>query len=144
MLASRARGDRGAVTAELAVALPAVVLVLGLLVTGAAAGTAQVRAEGAARAAVRALARGESEGVARGLAGQQAGPDARVSVGADGPLVRVRVEQRVPVVAGVVLPLTVVAEATGLRETGNAAGPRSRPTPPRPAFAAGSGRTVGI
>ncbi|OMH34433.1 TadE family type IV pilus minor pilin [Tersicoccus sp. Bi-70] len=117
--------QRGAVTAELAVTLPAVVLLLALLVTGAVAGMTQVRVEGAARAAVRALARGDAAPTATALALAQAGAGARVSIIGAGAQVRVRVEQRVPVLGGVVLPLSVAAEATASREAAGArpAGP---------------------
>ncbi|MGO2180660.1 MAG: hypothetical protein ACTH5I_18920, partial [Cellulosimicrobium funkei] len=47
----REGGERGAVTAELAVALPAVVLVLVVVLTLAAAAGAQMRSADAARAA---------------------------------------------------------------------------------------------
>ncbi|WP_434058797.1 TadE family type IV pilus minor pilin, partial [Escherichia coli] len=46
-------------TAEFAIALPAVVALLALLLTGAAAGVTQLRIEEGARAGARALARGE-------------------------------------------------------------------------------------
>jgi hypothetical protein len=58
---NRRRGDRGSVTAEFAVALPAIVLVLAL---GAGVLTAcgrQVRLQDAAAAAARLVARGEPE-----------------------------------------------------------------------------------
>ncbi|OMH26963.1 hypothetical protein BKD30_04240 [Tersicoccus phoenicis] len=103
-------------TAELAIVLPTVVLLLGLLLTAAAAGITQVRAEGAARAAVRALARGESESAARDMALQQSGAGARVTIGGGGSLVWVRVEERIPVLGGVIFPFSVVAEATAARE----------------------------
>jgi Flp pilus assembly protein TadG len=45
---------RGAVTAEFAVALPAVLLLLGMLLAGSAAGLTQLRLEEAARAGARA------------------------------------------------------------------------------------------
>ncbi|WP_137878533.1 TadE family type IV pilus minor pilin [Microbacterium sp. 4NA327F11] len=54
------RGDEGAVAAELAVALPALVLVVTLCVGGLAAASLQVRLQDAAADAARLLARGES------------------------------------------------------------------------------------
>ncbi|MEH0108548.1 TadE family type IV pilus minor pilin [Tersicoccus sp. MR15.9] len=113
VLRRAAQSERGAVTAELAVVMPAVVVLLALLLTGAAAGMAQVRVEGAARTAARALARGDAEPAAAALALAQTGPGAHVAVSGAGALVHVRVEQRVPVIGGVVLPLSVVAEASG-------------------------------
>ncbi len=67
------RGQHGSVTAELALALPAVVLILAVvLVTGQVAG-AQLRCIDAARAAARQAARGESGGVVFATA-RAAGP----------------------------------------------------------------------
>jgi hypothetical protein len=57
-------GDRGTVTAELAVALPAAVVVLALMLWGVGAAGAQLRCIDAARAAARAAARGESTAAA--------------------------------------------------------------------------------
>lgn len=62
------RRDAGMVTAELAVALPAVVLVLCLCLAGLRAGVDQVRCVDAARIASRAVARGEAVATVRDLA----------------------------------------------------------------------------
>src|SRR6478672_13430113 len=70
---------RGAVTAEFAVALPSVVLLLALLLAGSAAGVTQLRVEEAARGGARALARGAAAGevgsIVRRLAGETAGSE---------------------------------------------------------------------
>jgi Flp pilus assembly protein TadG len=58
----RCGGDRGSVTAEFAVALPAVVIVVALSVTALAAGARQVRLQDAAADAARLIARGEDDG----------------------------------------------------------------------------------
>lgn len=62
------RGERGAVTAELALVLPLLVAVTVGLVWLLSVGTAQVRAVDAARETVRVAARGDSdaEALARG------------------------------------------------------------------------------
>ena len=60
--------DRGMVTAELAVAVPVVVVVLALGLSAIRLGIDEVRCVDAARLAARALARGDSEGSARALA----------------------------------------------------------------------------
>lgn len=52
--------DRGAVTAELAVGLPALVLVLGACLGGLGIATSQLRAHDAAADTARLLGRGES------------------------------------------------------------------------------------
>jgi len=73
--------DRGGVTAELALVLPGVVLLLVALLTAAGAAVTQVRVADAARAGARAAALGESHAevgeVARSLAGDAS--DVRVS-----------------------------------------------------------------
>ena len=83
--------DRGAVTVELALALPAVVLVLAVMLATVGLGAAQLRLVDAARAGARvaALARPDSEVVAtaRGVAGA----GAEVTIDRSPPWVRVTV-----------------------------------------------------
>lgn len=67
-------------TAELAVALPAVVLVLALCLTAMALGVDHVRAQDAARAAVRAASRGEPTSVVQQVALSRAPKGAEVVV----------------------------------------------------------------
>jgi hypothetical protein len=78
------RTERGAATAELAMALPLLIAVTIGLVWLLAVGAAQVRAVDAARETARAAARGDdiSEAVARGR--QVAPPGSTVSVHDDG------------------------------------------------------------
>jgi len=59
--------ELGAVTAEFAVALPAVTAVLALCLGVASTGVAQVKLEESARAAARAAARGDSEAEIRAV-----------------------------------------------------------------------------
>jgi hypothetical protein len=112
----------GAVTAEFAVALPAVVLLLALLLAGSAAGVTQLRLEEGARAAARALARGDStadvEEIVRRLAGQTAGS----AVAADGEWIGVTVSGPAPGVLGSLLPWTFSARAWARRESARATG----------------------
>ena len=56
--------DRGAVTAEIAIAIPAVVLVLVASLQGLGAATLLLRAQDAAADAARSLARGDPDGAA--------------------------------------------------------------------------------
>lgn len=86
------------VSAELAVALPALVAVLALCLTGLGLAVDQVRCVDAARIAVRAAARGEPVDVVRDLALQVApeGASAEVEVSSD----RVRVTVSVPARTG--------------------------------------------
>ena len=83
--------DRGAVTAEFAVALPAVVLVLAACLGGLGLGLAQLRAHDAAADAARVLGRGESVATARAVVASSA-PGARLESNRDGMLVCAHVE----------------------------------------------------
>lgn len=85
----RARFDAGMVTAELAVALPALVLVLAGCLTGLGAVVDQVRCVDAARLAARAAARGDTPSAVRADAVRAAPGGATVSVTEMGQHVRV-------------------------------------------------------
>jgi hypothetical protein len=130
--------DRGAVTAEFAVALPAVLLLLALLLAGSAAGITQLRLEEAARAGARALARGEDAGAVDGIVRQLAGTSASSSIVADGEWLSVTVSGRVSGPVGSMVPWTLSARAMARGETAESAGirqpvPRSAPAgEPRP------------
>jgi len=104
--------DDGAATAELAVALPAVVALLGLLLAGATAAFTQLQLEKAAQAAVRQLGRGEPEGQAAATARRIAGDGTVLSAAASGGWVSVRVTGQVPGPWGPVGGWTLAAEAT--------------------------------
>lgn len=73
------------VSAELAAAVPALLVVLVLALGAVRLGIDQVRCVDAARLAARALARGDSQGSARALAARSAPPGAtiRFSAGPD-------------------------------------------------------------
>lgn len=108
------RSDRGGVTVEAALALPALVLVLGMMLWAVAAVTGQLRCVDAARSAARALARGESISAAITAAHRLAPPAADVRVDMDGEFVRVDVSARVAALglAGDLLPdMTVSGDA---------------------------------
>lgn len=91
---SRRRRCAGSVTAELAVLLPTLVLVVAALAWLVGLGVAQVQCVDAARDAARALARAEPQHVAIGLARQAAPDGARVHLRRSGALVEVRVTYR--------------------------------------------------
>lgn len=85
-------GDRGSTTAELAVAMPVLVLLVLFAMTGVSAVVAQLRCFDAAREVALAEARGErSAEVGRGAAPAAA----TISISTEGELIRVVV--RVPV-----------------------------------------------
>lgn len=83
-------------TAELALALPAVVLVLAVVLVTVAAGAAQLRCVDAARAGARAAAIGEAAGEVTAVVRRVAGERALVSVQEDGAWVTVTVSTTAP------------------------------------------------
>ncbi|MEV8150021.1 TadE family type IV pilus minor pilin [Arthrobacter sp. NPDC080073] len=107
--------DRGAVTAEFAVALPAVLLLLALLLAASAAGITQLRLEEAARAGARALARGDGHAAVDGIVRRLAGDAASAVVSEDGEWINVTVSSRVAGPLGSLIPwrLSATASARG-------------------------------
>lgn len=88
-------GDAGSVTAELALGLVTVLLVLSAVLAVGVVAAAQVRCVDAAGAGARAAARGDDPLAVRRLAAHLAGEGARVHITRDGDLVRVTVTRRV-------------------------------------------------
>jgi hypothetical protein len=88
------------VTAEFAVVLPAVVLVLALSVGALGLAVDQIRCVDAASAGARAAARGDSAGSVILVVGRAAPSGAVVSVDAGGDIVRVSVVSEPRVAAG--------------------------------------------
>ena len=111
------KASRGAVTAEFAVALPSVLLVLGLLLAGSAAGLTQLRLEEAARAGARALARGEDAAAVAGIVRQLAGESARASVASDAGWLSVTVTGTVRGAGASLVPWTLTARAWARAES---------------------------
>lgn len=92
-----ARGsERGTVTAEFAVVLPALVLVLILVVGAGVIGIAQVRVYEAARAGAREAARGEPSQDIEKAAKRKAGPNSTVTVSQGGAFAKVHVKTTLP------------------------------------------------
>ncbi|MEV8095918.1 TadE family type IV pilus minor pilin [Kitasatospora sp. NPDC085879] len=77
-------------TAETAVAMPAMVLLAAMLIWGVVAAAGQIRCVDAARIAARAAARGDTDAVAAARAA--APPGASVEIAQDAETVRVTVE----------------------------------------------------
>lgn len=103
---------RGAVTAEFAVALPAVLALLAMLLAAAAAGMTQLRIEEGARAGARALARGDDTVAVERTVRTLAGGSAAASVAADGEWFNITVTDRVPGPLGASIPWTLTARAS--------------------------------
>ncbi|MFJ3958339.1 TadE family type IV pilus minor pilin [Arthrobacter sp. NPDC090010] len=110
-------------TAEFAVVLPVVVMLLSLVMGAVAAGTQQLRLEEAARAASRALARGDAPEAARAMAKRLAGEGASVQITDDGAqFVAAVVQARAPGVLGAMSPWVQSARSTAAREIGGGQG----------------------
>lgn len=107
----------GAVTAEFAVTLPAVLLLLAMLLAGSAAGITQLRLEDAARAGARALARGEDPVAVDGIVRKLAGPSASSAVVPGGEWTTVTVSDRAAGPLGRMVPWTLTARAEARSET---------------------------
>jgi hypothetical protein len=113
----RDRGpDRGSVTAEVAVALPALMLIIAAAIGAVAVVTAQLRCLDAAREAARAAVRSEPDAVVRELAVQAAPPGGTALVAADGERVTVTVRATVHLLGGLLPDVDVTGQAVGLRE----------------------------
>ncbi|MGP3638667.1 TadE family type IV pilus minor pilin [Streptomyces sp. 24-1644] len=106
--------DRGAVTAEAAMVIPALVAFALILVWALVAAAAQIRCVDAARAGARAAARSEPASAVLDAARSAAPGEARVDVERTGELWRVRVEAPTPGPGP--LALTLSAEAAALAE----------------------------
>ena len=108
--------DGGMATAELAVVLPTLVVVIAAGLTMVSVVLAQVRCVDAAREAARAVARGEPAGVIRSAAIRAAPAGASVEVGGVDEEVRVTVSARAGRVGGLLPTFRVSASAVALRE----------------------------
>lgn len=109
--------ERGSVTAETAVALPALIVVLVTTVWGVGAAAAQVACVDAARAGAREAARGEPLAAVRSAVLRAAPPAASVEIVRDRLLTRVTVRAvaRAPL-AGLLPPLTLRAGVVAATE----------------------------
>ncbi|MFD9789590.1 TadE family type IV pilus minor pilin [Streptomyces sp. NPDC059070] len=108
------KGDRGFVTAEAAVVIPALALFALALLWALMAAAGQIECVDAARVGARAAARSETEGAVLAAARSAAPDGARVTLGRTGDLWRVRVEAPTPGPGA--LSLTLKAEAAALAE----------------------------
>jgi hypothetical protein len=110
------RRDGGMATAELAVVLPTLVLVIAAALTMISVVLAQLRCVDAAREAARSAARGEPAAVVRSVASQAAPAGASVEIRPGGDEVRVTVSSRAGRAGGLLPVIRVSASAVALRE----------------------------
>ena len=104
------------VTAETAVVLPVLLVVLAGAVAAVVVVGAQLRCVDAAREGARAAARGEPAGVVTDLAGRAAPDGARTEVGGAGETVSVTVSATVSPLGPLPWRVEVSATATGIQE----------------------------
>lgn len=115
--------EQGLATVELAVGLPAIVLVAALLLSAVRLGIDLTRCYDAAYAVARAIARGESDATARGAAVPRAPSPARIEVIRRATTVTVRVTGQPPgPLAALSSEWQVVGQATAALETPTGAG----------------------
>ena len=107
------------VTAETAVVLPVLLVVLAAAVAAVTVVGGQLRCVDAAREGARAAARGEPAAVVTGIVGRAAPDGATVTIREDGDEVRVAVTAPVSPLGPVPLRISVEAEAVALREPGS-------------------------
>ncbi|MHA7208671.1 TadE family type IV pilus minor pilin [Arthrobacter sp. MDT1-65] len=110
------RSQRGSVTAEVAVVLPALVVLLAVLIGTAHIGTVQLRLEEAARAGAREVMRGESSASVEQTVQRLAGPDAVTRVVSVSGWTTVEVRARVEGPLVEVMNIQLRAAASGKEE----------------------------
>lgn len=113
---ARSSTQRGSVTAEFALGLPAVVLVLLLVLGLAMHGAARVALEDGARAGARELARGESSAAAQQSIRSAAGDDVTVTISTEGEYTHVALTQPVQILGLVQVGTDIAAEASARTE----------------------------
>lgn len=118
-------GQKGSVTAELAVVLPAVTALLALLLLSVSVGMLQLRLEEGARAGARAMARGDSTSQVLDTVTRLAGDGTAVSLGREGGYATVTVQGRAGGVLSGLIPWEQTARASARsEEVGGAYGQR--------------------
>ena len=119
------RGDSGMVTAELAAALPVLMVLLGVALAAVSVAGQRVRAADAAREAARAAARGDSATALR-LA-REAAPGAAVAISRSGDRVTARVQIAVHPMGGWLPAVHIVERAVAAAEPDEPAEPGGPP-----------------
>jgi Flp pilus assembly protein TadG len=114
--------ESGMVTAETAIVLPVLLLVLAGAVAAVTVVGAQLRCVDAAREGARAAARGEPGAVVTQLSRGAAPEGAVTTVTTDGEQIQVTVSARITPLGPVPLRITVTSQAVALREPGGQTG----------------------
>ncbi|MGI5165999.1 TadE family type IV pilus minor pilin [Spirillospora sp. CA-253888] len=119
MIGIPVRRDRGMVTAEIALALPVLVLITTVCLWGVSVASVHLACADAARSGARAAARGEALTAVRAFVAEAVPAGATITVHRDAETSRVEITTRVraPVAAGLP-PLTVHAQAIAATEPG--------------------------
>ena len=100
-----AREERGSVTAEFALVLPVLVVLLALGAGLLSASSARVRLEDGAADAARVVGRGEGDGSAAAIVARSV-PGAGVSIARDGDFVCVTATATIRIVGAIPAPMT--------------------------------------
>lgn len=106
------RRERGSITAELAIVLPAVLILLAAILLAVSAGLMQLKLEESARSAARSMARGDSSAQAVQTARRIGGDDIDVSVETGNGYVTVVTTGKVKGALAALVPWTQSARAT--------------------------------
>ncbi|MGW1017791.1 TadE family type IV pilus minor pilin [Streptomyces niveus] len=120
---SKDDGDRGSVTAEAAMVVPALVVFVAALLWALMAASAQIQCVDAARAGARAAARSEPRAAALEAARSAAPEGAAITMGRADDLWHVRVEAPTPGPRGIALTLTAEAVAPAEDAAAGGVGP---------------------
>ncbi|MFC4564002.1 TadE family type IV pilus minor pilin [Nocardiopsis mangrovi] len=110
--------DSGGVTAEIAVALPSLALVLAVALAVVQAAAAHLACVDSARVGARALARGESDTEVLSLIARVAPEPAEARLSRGDGMARVTVTTRVPIGPSFTVPIVVGGEAATPLEPG--------------------------
>jgi Flp pilus assembly protein TadG len=106
------------VTAEIAVALPVLVLLMMAAMTAVMVVNAQLRCVDAAREAARVLARGDSQALARSLVTETGPPGARLTISRADYEIHVAVTAEANGIGGVLPAFDVHAASVAVQEPG--------------------------
>ncbi|WP_274542930.1 TadE family type IV pilus minor pilin [Rothia uropygialis] len=111
-------GESGTITAEFAVVMPVVIILVAFVLGAGAVGARAIKVEEAARMSARSAARGESWEETSHVARSIAGDDARIDIKRSGQDIDISVSARAPGILGTWGNLVLASHAHAQRETG--------------------------